>query len=306
MVKNKKPLTQSMLKCYNWCPKKYYYEYIMNIVLARLYSPFLIGEGIHIGILYLLIKKKKYKKAIRLAKKIMNYRKDEYEKNRVTSVYEDQEFIYQSICAESIIANYYKYHKNFIKKIKIISSEKIIQTNIDLPGNFILTAKVDGIIKFDEKKYVYELKTVKSASHSYIMSNYFQFLHYYFVTKKEKKNIKGIYIDGIKKPSIKLKQNESEEDFMSRLSEIYKSSDNYYHDIIRPPRKHVKQYYNNMMKTAYRITESTKTNFFECKRDMCRIYGDCAYLLLCDKGVNPMTLMKYREKTTTNEELEVL
>ena len=304
--KTVRPLTQSMLSAYNWCPMKYNYQYVIGLVPVAMHLPYLIGGAVHIGVPFLL-KYKDLKHASKSALEFTDKAKKEFEKIHIMSTDQDQDFINQQISVSSIINNYNIFYKYRIQEIKVIFLERILQSRLFLEpisGVFKLTGKIDALIKFNGKMYVYELKSSKSLSYEAMMGYYAQMMTYYILAKERFPNIAGIYIDGIQKPQIKLGQNEQVEDYIKRLDSLYTSEKMFFHDIIVPQSKHLKQFKELIEDTAGRISFSEENNAFMHNRFMCRVYGQCEYLLLCDNGENELTMRKYRKTTSANEELE--
>ena len=306
----KRPLTQSMINSYCWCARKYWYQYIYGVVLDIFHFPFVIGEAAHTGVQSLL-KYKDLDKALEAAADIIQKRKTEYEKTHTLSADEDQNIIFQQVNVEAMIRNYYSYYKDFIKEVKVLFIERILKYDMNLAGNFILTSKLDAIIKLRSEIYVYELKTSKSPSYESVMGAYAQMMSYY-INASQKYKIAGIYFNVIKKPQFKLGKNESTEDYLIRLEENYKLPDNFYDDIVIPQKRHIKQLTDLIKSKAIDIHYCEEDDYvtyangdwWHYNRFMCRIYGNCEYLPLCDNGINDLTLRRYRRTTSMNEELE--
>jgi hypothetical protein len=302
-------LTQSMIKTFTKCPRQYYYEYVECIVPKRLHFPFIVGGAVHSGIESLL-KDKKLKKGLSAVKKYMRKEKKKYTADNVMSAEEDQEFEFQKINAVSIVENYYHFRKIFLDKVKVIASEKIVQLpydSLELPGDFIITGKVDAVIKhkdYKKMKMLFELKTTKSASYQGIMHYYSQFLHYFICAQKEF-DLDAIYIEAIQKPQLKLGKNEDIQSYMERLKEKYGDESNYFYDVIEPKKRHLRQTVETIKYIAKRIYVAEKRNKFPHYRHNCTLFGVCPYKALCDDGINAATLKKFRRKTSVNEELEL-
>lgn len=299
----KRPLTQSMIRDFNRCPRKYYYKYIDLYKRKAFHLPFLIGGAVHIGVPH-LFKTKRVDESVNKALICLRKQKAEFEKIILFSGEEDQEFIYQSVCVESMIRNYSRFYSGLISSSKMKAFEEIIEFPIlNLSGGFILTAKIDSLLFINrDEPLLYELKTTKNLGYDHVMLHYPQSL-YYFITTFQKYNTKRIYIDMIQKPTIRQTKTETQEQFITRLDEYYTQSQNFYSEIIRPEKRHVNQMINITRETAKKIVEAEDKSSFYCNRFSCRLYGACEFLDFCDYGVNAINTLKFVKKTSINEEL---
>ena len=290
-MSKKRYISQGMINTFNWCEMKYFFYYVERIVSAYFHFPFVVGGATHEGVQHLL-KKKNYKIARKKLLKYMELQKSNYEKIRTMNINDDREFQYQLANVEGMLKYYNDFYKDtLIKDCKMLFIERVIYSKIELPGNFILMVKIDGIMLYKNDKFIYELKSTKSATYNGIMAAFPQALTYYIVAK-EKYKLKGIYINGIEKPQIKIKKNESIKDFIKRLGEKY-SSNSFFDEIIIPSKRQVDQHILFIKDTIKRIIQAEKTGEYRCNRFMCRIYGVCVYLPICDYGRTPNVMNRY-------------
>lgn len=296
----KRPLTQSMIRDFNVCRRKYWYKYIELWKRKTFHFPFEIGSAVHIGIPN-LFKTKDTDQSVCMALDYLHKQKAEFEKFIPFSGEEDQEFVYQYTCVESIIRNYARFYSVLISNSKMSAFEEIIEfPKLYLPGDFVLTAKLDAILF---PNMLYELKTSKNLSYDSVMNHYPQVLHY-FIPSADKFGITKIYIDMIQKPTIRQMKTENQEQFIVRLDEYYFQSQSFYREIISPDKRHLNQTINLIRETAKKIVEAEDKGNFYCNRFSCRVYGTCEFLDFCDYGINEYNILKFVKKTGVNEELE--
>lgn len=302
----KRPLTQSMISTFRNCRRKYYYTYILCLKSKEFHIPFAVGSALHFGIPGSLFISKDVKKAVKAGLDHMNERKKKFEKMTSFSGEEDQGFIYQCTCVESVIVNYAKFYKTFIHDLKVLSTEKIIEhKKLILPGGFVLTGKTDAVLKYNNTVFLYELKTSKNLQYDRLLMYYPQVLTYFLITATEKRNVPTeIYLDAVQKPQIRIKKDESKEEFIYRLDEYYTSSQSFQHERWIPRTRNLNQMHIIVRETAKEIVEAEDKDNFYCNRFSCRVFGVCKFIDFCDYGINDLNMIKFTKKTSVNEELE--
>lgn len=297
----KKPiLTQSMLKTFCECPAKFKFSYLDLYAPKSFHFPFTVGTATHEGILSLL-RTKNIDKSVNNAINTFETIRKEFEMTQPLSAEESQEFELQKTYVQSMITNYAKFHAPFLNSMKIICIEKQIESN--LPSKYRFITKMDAVIKFEDKKYLYELKTSAYLNADTAKSNYGQTLAY-FLNAEKKYTLDGIYIDIIKKPLIRQKTNESTEEFLNRLDLFYTNPETFDFNLIYPDRMHLQQYKDFILITEKEILKYIKKNQFKHNRYSCKSYNrDCDFKPICDYGFNPMVEMRFRLKSCPNEEI---
>lgn len=304
MNKDQRPLTQSMIKTFNWCEMKYYYEYVMRIIPKLINFPYVVGAAFHEGTLSFM-KWKDEERSLQLLLNYLDNKKNEFSLEHAMSAEQDQEFYYQSINAKSMFENFIVFYNKFIYETKVLCMERVFESSkIKLPGKFVLMGKLDAIIKHKKNRYTYELKTSKTPSYDAIMGYYAQIITYYILAS-EKYKLDGCMISAIKKPQLKMKEKESEEEFTTRLEDNYEHAGNYFDETVIPQKNQIKQHTDFIKDTADRIIKAEKKKQFQMNRFMCRVYGVCPYLILCDAGRTKINLAKYKKKYSVNPELKV-
>jgi hypothetical protein len=262
--------------------------------------PFFMGGASHVGILNLLTTKD-LDYSLSLAHTYMIEHRENHEKLEPLSAEEEQEFNYQVIAVEAIIKGYAKTKKKFVNSVKVIEKEHKMKKYF---SGKKLVSKLDALIVYDDTKYIYELKTMGKMTLNNLMHYLGQFLFYH--NAYSGKNI-DIFVDMIQKPGIRQGKKESEEEFIKRLEEYYHESERYGSEIITLSPRLQLQYENELEKVIEEINESfndiPEKGFYR-DRHACYIYQPCGFLPLCDNGINPLQMMKYRKKTSRNEELE--
>jgi len=145
----------------------------------------------------------------------------------------------------------------------------------------------------------------------------FQFMFYLWLATLQLKDVKfaGYYINALKKPSIKVKQNEALPTYLGRLEgEMGAEPDKYYYrsrllltstslsyfesNVLRPKLERIK------LLTNPNISDTVKESLCgNMNTDHCQRYGACEFLPLCEHGYD-LESFQYEERRAKHEELE--
>lgn len=289
MIKQQK-LSQSKINCFVSCRRKYYYNYIKNIQLKKIYMPFIIGNCIHEGIAKICLNDKNYLKHVR---NIFNSRIP-----NSLSTEDAQKMEIEKITIEGMLTGYSIYYKNNMFKVVTQKGKPLQEVNFESPiidtvtgkisKYFIASGKVDQIIEMDDGIYLYELKTKKYITPSTIEAIDIdgQVLHYlsYYPKKIKNKKIKGIVYEIIKKPSIRLKKSESDIAYMNRIIDLYvnQNEEYYYRSKHIISKEVLKEYKSNVVSCIKDIIHCTKNNLFYKNYNSCFMYNThCDFYGLC-------------------------
>jgi len=298
-----KHLTQSMLKDYTWCQKKFYYSYIQLLKPVAYHFPFAIGAAVDDGLGSLLLYGN-VKKAIEIAKNTLYNRRMEFEKYGSFSLKQEQEFQYQLVCADAMIQAYAVYNKKFLDNIKASNIQSIFTSKISgvpIP----ITGKIDGIIKYRNNTHLYELKTTKRIDINFVSQYYPQLYHYKLLLESQNQELSThVILDIIEKPTIRQTQHEDAEEFIERLYDQYiTGGEKFRLQYIKIKKRFLKQYMEFLKITAYSILESIEKDQFPANKFVCVIRSRCEFYSLCTYGLNPVTKRNYIKKICLSEEL---
>jgi hypothetical protein len=149
----------------------------------------------------------------------------------------------------------------------------------------------------------------------------FQFMFYlWLMTKYEEQQggtqrFRGYYINGMKKPTIRVKQNESVESYFERLrNEMLMEPEKYYYRekllLSRDAINYFEQYvlapklHRISLLTNPEVSDSIKLSIVNnMNTDHCQRYGVCEFLPLCAHG-HALEGFQYEQRPAKHEELE--
>ena len=278
-------LSYSMMCTFMHCKMHYYLKYIEALELAAFHMPFFTGNCVNHGVQYILGKGKDLKKEIKkhMKKEILKIRTNSFLSIADEQAIEEQQIIIQGI----VLAYEVKYKKTFVRTIKSAESEYVVVK--EFAKEFRVKIKIDNLIKSKAGMVLHELKTSKTLNAGYvkkIQSDFQTTLYFHIYNNQNKDNpIKYIVYDVIRKPSIRLKQNESKPQYLKRLGAYYKddSSNNLFH--MESRKKPIVSYSRviNTIKGVYAdMVSCTKPKHYFCNYNGCfSDYGKCDYYELC-------------------------
>lgn len=214
-------LSQSSAKSYLTCPHQFWYSYILKLQLNMFNDKFFIGNMIHEGMHLSFIKDKDLFEMLGL---YYDYSVEkEYEKYLISDEISNKFPEWKVI----VLGMIYAYN---IKNGKLIDDHEHIHNEkeyiIDLGDDVYFVIKLDNILRrrSDGANVIHEIKTSRELNSSYVneIAYQVQIASYYWLGKRIAEfNPKGIVYDVLQKPSIRLKKNESHEDYILRLEEYY-------------------------------------------------------------------------------------
>jgi len=291
---NNIPLSYSSISTFLDCRHKYYYKYIKGYA-PRAFNPnYVTGNFFSLGLYYLYTKKKN---PILETMKLFELEKQKLRKKLVLSPIEEQSLNEQDIIIRSMLKAYKIKYKDFIKKTKHIGNEVTLVHTSSTGTKF--TGRIDNLLINNHKTYIHEIKTSKYLDNNYIknIKNSLQVALYFTIYNKlHKDKIDGIIYDVIKKPSIRLKQKESKEEFLIRLHEYYLDPtrpDMFYMEILKKPIIASKKI-NNLLDKVFNDVQSCKTESdYYHNFNHCFVWNRCEYYDVCFFGENKLNLSKF-------------
>lgn len=305
---NKKIITNSMAASFLKCEMRCYWQYIQGLKLKAFHFPFVVGEAGHEAVQHLYkTKGERLKHSILRGKSILRTRKQQYIRTTAPlSPGEDQEFENQITMMEAMISAYAFEYEDTIPKFNVILQEQVFYKKIP-QTSWTMGSKIDQIfIDHNNDLFIHEFKFKKTMSIDSIEQYRTdpQLMTYTWVISP-KYRVKGVVIDCVKKPGIRLKKNEQEPEFLERLMEYYLSqNDAFYQNMFPKNKQYLSDNLQTLQAVCKRLDHAIKTQQWIKNRNQCGVYGKCEFLALCNYGPNPMTLLKYTKKITRHEELE--
>lgn len=296
-----RPFTYSMLSSWLTCKRKYFYEYCMNLVPVTFNIRFFSGTVCHrITLDYL-----QFKDYSSTSSKIDSWIEEEKEKALCYSSLspeDEQALIFQSAISHGMLLGFKATQGKFIKDVKIISNDKLIDKKENDRGVFRLIPKPDAIINIAGKTAILEIKTAKTVKEEYLLSYRFQTDYYSYAI-----GIRNVYHLVLQKPQIYMGKYENEISFMSRLENYYLTSEKINIINYRVHSRNLNQMKNTIDRSISDISSRKKYDIGSYYQSFtaCYNFGRCSYEPLCKQGANPLILKLYRKKFKTNEELEI-
>lgn len=154
---------------------------------------------------------------------------------------DEVDFVRNRIAVRGMIHGYARFHKEDMRQMKQVSNE--FTYTVPYSSDVHIMIKIDNIISYKTDWFIHELKTVKSIDPKYVENRQYDFqtaLYFYlyndlFNTKnvpkysdkllRKMKPVKAILYDAVQKLQIRLKANETERQFLSRIEAAYTGAD---------------------------------------------------------------------------------
>jgi len=170
--------------------------------------------------------------------------------------------------------------------------------NAQWNDRYMIMGKVDGIIHTGNLRYILEHKTAQRVNYGYLagLQGDFQSLTYaHFYPKFSGKPVHGVCYDILQKTGIRLKKNETEEEFIDRLNSIFSSNGDMFHrEYLHFSADEFRDYKGELEKTlelldqAYEEYENGNPHAFPKNTQFCFSWGrPCPYFQLCRSLDNP-------------------
>lgn len=294
-------VSHSSMSGFRKCPRYYYWKYIRRLEKPEFRIPFLVGRVMHHGIQTLFSKPEKAEKELK--KKY----KEEAQKARAEfpqmASYEEEDLAEQEYLTLGMLQAYKLYFKKFLGKTTHIATEKPIR--FELNKRVVVVGKIDNIVENQEKRWMYELKNLKSLDMDRVrgiktdpQSSLYMATHNRSVKKSER--LDGILYQIVRKPSIRQKKKESRGEFLNRLQE-------WYHDQSQGMKFHLERIKGSfvsgdaMINTVEQVSQqmlacgTEKEKYFQDFSACIRDWGRCTMYDLCH-GDEKENLKLYRPR----------
>ena len=219
-------LSYSSIALFLKCRHAWYLRYIKGYEKIKVHIPFIMGDCIHYGLHKIYLKEDNY---VEDTLKYLEERKQELRDNLVMSTHLEEELIKAQYIIEGMLVGYVEKHGEFINETTHIVNEKEDLYEV-APGIKILV-KLDNILENEGKKYNHEIKTTTRLTVEYVnaIMTDLQTGIYYSVYNEIYKPLDGIIYDVLKKPTIRVKQNETVTEYLQRLIQWYKETEGVFH-----------------------------------------------------------------------------
>lgn len=293
---NEKSVSHSSIKEFQSCRRRFWFRYIRGYTYKFMQIKFVVGNFYHTGLMHLY---KKTKNPIDITIKEYTAALKTWRKKSLIMQNQEQEFIRQEAIIHGMLKAYAEKYRVHIKKSKHKGNE--VKLELITKAGYKIVAYVDNILKIEGKQYIHEIKSSKYLNEDYInaIKNDFQsslYKYMYNQTHPKTDQIEGVLYDVIQKPSIRLKQKETEAQFLERLFEYYicRSNDElFYMEKIKRPLIKNKNILNVINQTTKDIVSCKQEDDYYPNYSYCNIWGKCEYYYMCFNGENQSTLANF-------------
>lgn len=266
-------VTYSSLTLFATCHKKYNYRYRQNLIPTETPVYFAFGSAIH--------------KALELYLDPKNYRTEDA-KNSALSVFEMYGLDVQDKCkAIALFEKYtetYKDDKFYSQHVEFEFCQPLKSAKGYSSKFYDLRGKVDAIINISGRWYIMEHKTTSACNDAYkARVSFDKQIALYALAVQDALNIEisGALYDVLEKPSIRLKKDETEEEFLKRcLSSI--SEENFYRQLVVFNPEYLTGVREEIWQQTQELTHCKKNDAWFGNQSSCINYGTpCEYMPLC-------------------------
>jgi len=290
-------VSYSSINDFRSCPRFYYWKRRRRLERKEFRVPFIVGRIMHHGIQTLFSKPEKAESEIR--KRF----KEEAQKARKEfpeiTIYQEEDLAQQDAITTGMLKAFkYKYAK-FLSATKHVKTEAVI--HYELNKDVTIVGAIDNIIENQSRRYVYELKNLKSLDRERVEAIktdpqtglYFEC---YNRTCKKDEKLDGIIYKIIRKPQIRQKKNESKAEFMARLQNWYLEDGDIKMHFERMNKPFISgaAVLNTIDKVTQQILSCKKEDDYYQDFGKCiREWGKCPMYTLCHDGATKENLKLY-------------
>lgn len=289
LIKKIKPLfiSYSGMSGFRKCPRYYYWKYIRRLEKATFKLPFIVGRIMHHGIQVLFEHPQKAEEEIK--KKFRQEAQDARQKFPEMSTWDEEGLASQEYLTVGMLAAFRTYFKKFLGATQHLATEKVLQ--YPLNKRVVVVGKIDNIIKNQDKKWIYELKNLRTLDMDRVRAiktdpQTALYLEIHNRQEPKKDRLDGIIYKIIRKPSIRQKKKESRKEFMQRLGHWYQDVGDglkFHLERIKGSFIHGEAVINTVEKVTQQILDADREkeaffqDFSHCNHD----WGACTYYDLC-------------------------
>jgi hypothetical protein len=309
--KNGKTLTNSARNTYLNCNRKYQYSYVYGLAPRKPSVPFLVGGLFHdeLDKMYTDGEFDETAARNRIAKaceKASNY-------EGLTPDDSDKIWMQQAIAMGAVKGYAKRYLEQDLEKWEVIAAEG--DFSVPIGDGWFYKGKTDLIVRERKvnkmlgrrRNLLVEHKTAGRLDAAYVAKLPLdsQILGYAWAKGQEGVKLDGVIYNVTKKPQIRLRQNETMNQFYKRVEEEYilNPVSYFYRETLVFSPQDIKRFAGDLKDFTKDIERSQAANKFSVNTSHCTAMGVCPFMKLCLEGVNKTTLMHYRIKDRPHEEL---
>jgi len=270
-------LSASRIRCFKECRKKYWFQYIENLEPVSKPKPLALGKAVHTG-----------------QEMIDRGKSMEEAKAAIMLQYEDWPAEDVGILPGHAMAIVKGYSEFAPIDWKVLDMETRFEVNAGYGRR--LMGYFDGIIERNGRIYILERKTAARVDEKYLNNLLWdeQASIYAYAAKELGLNIDGILYDIIQKASIRLKKNETEEEYIERLEEWYRDPSRYTRHIVSRNNEQIESLISDVRDVALDMTVAEREGRFYRNPSACKIMG-CQFQSVCLEDT-PEARTEFKEK----------
>lgn len=294
-------LTQSSLKKFLACHRKYKFRYIDKLVKkGPKEQPLYFGGAIHDG-LKEFHETRQYEPAMDAIKQAIEEAKEDGNKFDLISF----------LKAEAMLKGYGRQY--ITEEFEVVELEKEFIGDVVAPGGgaipgFRFAGKVDGIIKEDDQYYLLEHKTASNLQPGYsdkLWTDLQILLYSIYIEQAMGVTLSGVLYNVLVKTGIKWKDNETLEEYKSRLFVTYSKPEMFFRKYIEFNEADYVRVKKDLVDITRDIQRCMMSNRWYRNTQSCYQWNrPCAYFKLCK--LNELSSIKTQdyEVREPHEELE--
>ena len=277
LIKTPKPLfvSYSSISGFRKCPRYYYWKYIRRLEKPAFKLPFIVGRVMHHGIQVLFSDPSKAEKEIK-----QKYKEEAQAARKQfpqLSTWDEENLAAQEYITTGMLAAFRAYFKKFLAGTKHIATEKTLQYQLN--KRVVIVGKIDNVVLNQEKKWVYELKNLKSLDMERVKSirtdpQSALYLEVHNRQEKKENRLDGIIYKIIRKPQIRQKKKESRGEFLNRLHE-------WYHDQSDGLKFHLERIKGSFIsgESVINTVEKVSQQMLDCGGEKAQYFQDFSYCI---------------------------
>ncbi len=201
-----------------------------------------------------------------------------------------------------------RYGKKDLKTWKWLATEKQFEILNFMGSGISFTGRIDGVIEIlrgsNKGIWIVEHKTTKDLSYFSVESikNSLQTLGY-IKAAKEIYGIepKGIIWNAVRKPSKRLKKNQTNKEYCDEIREDYEARPDFYfyREQLIIPKKSIRAWESEIamvfLDLAFCFENPDDLDIWYKNTSVCDMYGGCEFCALCNRGEKRSSLALYRK-----------
>lgn len=318
-------MSSTKLRYFKECQRKFYWYFVRLLATKSTSIPLTLGSLFHEG-MAVLFKTKNLDEALA----VIDTQFSAIRNNFFVSPEDEQYMSYIDIIIKSMLRGYYEQNRTFLPDIEVVAAEQRFSINMEkqkwaYPSVELDTVPyagtIDLLFRHGNKLYVGEHKTK-----SQITPNILKYLIFDFQVNMYPVGAHSLfgewpastYYNIIRKPGIRLKQNETIQQYYARCEREYiERPDYYFHEEWVPLNKlqidraiqdvyiYMQQILDKYINYGADVIDSA---FWPRNDDACENWGGCPYFFLCRDGELPHLLnnFKIKECRYPEEEAELI